>query len=140
GRDSHTRGAGSRPRACRAGKQPGERAMSTGSSAALPAKDDTGGPLYGFGAVPLGDGDTRFRLWAPGAREVALLIRGQEPRPMAATHDGFHELVCHAEAGTVYRFGLPDGSSVPDPASRMQDGDVHDASIVCDPASYSWRF
>ncbi|WP_017522731.1 malto-oligosyltrehalose trehalohydrolase [Pusillimonas noertemannii] len=113
--------------------------MNTGPSAALSRKEDAGGQLYGFGAVPLGGGDTRFRLWAPGAREVALLIRGQEPRPMTATHDGFHELVCQAPAGTLYRFGLPDGSSVPDPASRMQDGDVHDASIVCDSASYSWQ-
>ena len=42
-------------------------------------------------------------------------------------------------AGTRYRYMLQDGTRVPDPASRAQDGDVHGASVVVDPASYRWR-
>ena len=28
---------------------------------------------------------------------------------------------------------------MPDPASRLQAGDVHDTSVVVDPAAYAWR-
>src|SRR4029077_1683134 len=44
-----------------------------------------------------------------------------------------------ARPGSRYHFELPDGSRIPDPASRQQDSDVHDASIVVDPARYRWR-
>lgn len=43
-----------------------------------------------------------------------------------------------ARAGTRYRFRAA-GLSIPDPASRMQAGDVHDWSIVTDPDSYKWK-
>lgn len=93
---------------------------------------------YSFGAVSSGDGRTRFRLWAPDVETVTLQIEGQVSQTLTQLQDGFHELICEAPAGTRYRFGLPDGVSVPDPASRMQDGDVHDASVVCDGGSYDW--
>lgn len=97
------------------------------------------GAIYCFGAVPVSDGKVRFRLWAPGLQSINLLIQGQDPVAMTRFADGFHEVTCHAPAGTRYKFGLPDGTLVPDPASRMQDGDVHDASIVCDSGSYAWQ-
>ncbi len=47
-------------------------------------------------------------------------------------------------AGTRYRYRVepPDGGEpllVPDPASRAQDGDVHDPSIVVDPEAFAGR-
>ena len=42
-------------------------------------------------------------------------------------------------AGTPYRFRLPDGLAVPDPASRWNPDDVHGASRVVDPRAYAWR-
>ena len=47
--------------------------------------------------------------------------------------------VVTAPPGTKYRFRLPDGLPVPDPASRLQAGDVHDESVVVDPATYQWK-
>lgn len=53
--------------------------------------------------------------------------------------DGWHGLICaDAHAGSLYRYRLPDGTLVPDPASRFQPSDVHAASEVMDPAAYRW--
>jgi malto-oligosyltrehalose trehalohydrolase len=53
---------------------------------------------------------------------------------------GWHELITNsARAGTRYRFKLPDGLRVPDPASRYQPADVHGPSEVVDPAAYRWH-
>lgn len=53
--------------------------------------------------------------------------------------DGWFEAEGECGAGTRYRYLLADGRTIPDPASRAQDGDVHSASIVVDPSSYCWR-
>ncbi|MFB2602437.1 malto-oligosyltrehalose trehalohydrolase, partial [Rhizobium phaseoli] len=72
-----------------------------------------------------------FRLWAPLHESVSLRIEGADPRPMEAGEDGWHRcLVADAGAGMRYRFVLPDGLEVPDPASRFQPQDVHGPSEV----------
>ena len=83
---------------------------------------------------------TRFRLWAPAHADIALAIEGRDPLPMAEIGHGWHELVLRdAEPGTRYRFRLPDGLLVPDPASRFQPEDVHGPSEVIDPTDYQWH-
>lgn len=94
---------------------------------------------YSFGAQPDSHSVTRFRFWAPSIDAVNLVLEGSTPQRMQKLDDGFHELVCPAPAGTRYRFALPDGMLVPDPASRLQDGDVHDSSVVCDLHQYGWK-
>ena len=42
-------------------------------------------------------------------------------------------------AGARYRFRLPDGRLLPDPASRFQPEGVHGPSMVVDPAAYAWH-
>ena len=82
---------------------------------------------------------TRFRLWAPAHDTIDLVIEGGAPRAMAPQAEGWHELVVpEAGPGTRYRFGLPDGLRVPDPASRFQPQDVHGPSEVIDPGAYAW--
>lgn len=98
---------------------------------------------YQYGAIPLAGGELRFRLWAPGIKQVWLELQGgcgggQRSIPMQARADGFHELICACPAGTRYKYRLDSGLVVPDPASRLQDGDVHDASIVVDDGAYAW--
>ncbi len=92
-----------------------------------------------FGATLLPDGQTRFRLWAPSSEAVSLDIDGQAPQPMRALEGGWHEATLAAPPGTRYRYRLPDGLAVPDPASRLQAPDVHDPSVVVDPSGYEWR-
>src|ERR1700760_1463070 len=92
-----------------------------------------------FGAELQADGRVRFRLWAPPHGEVQIELDGEAVvmKPVGA---GWHELVTdRAHAGTQYRFVLPDGLRVPDPASRYQPKDVHGPSEVVDPVAYTWR-
>jgi maltooligosyltrehalose trehalohydrolase len=92
-----------------------------------------------WGAEPLAPDRTRFRLWAPDSPEVALVVEGDAPLPMRATGEGWFEAEAPVGAGARYRFRVLDGLLVPDPASRRQDGDVHDPSVVVDPRAYAWR-
>ncbi len=94
-----------------------------------------------FGAELRVDGAVRFRLWAPSRETVHVELDGDGgSHAMRAAEDGWHELVtAAARAGTRYRFIMPDGMRVPDPASRQQAEDVHGASLVVDPAAYNWR-
>ncbi len=90
-----------------------------------------------WGPVLRDDGAT-FRLWAPSARTVALEIDSRAPVPMRAGADGWFTADAPARPGDRYRFRADD-LLVPDPASRAQAGDVHDASVLVDPAAYAWR-
>lgn len=93
-----------------------------------------------FGAELAAGGGARFRIFAPAAREMRLAIAGRDPLKMNADGHGWHELtVPEAVAGTRYRYILPDGTDVPDPASRFQPEDVAGPSEVVDPAQYKWQ-
>ncbi len=98
------------------------------------------------GADLLDSGGVRFRLWAPHCGHITLELEaapdGGAARilSMAADGEGWHECVVpDACAGDRYRFVLPDGRRVPDPASRHQPQDVHGPSEVIDPAAYLWQ-
>ncbi|CAH1654015.1 MULTISPECIES: malto-oligosyltrehalose trehalohydrolase [unclassified Chelatococcus] len=98
---------------------------------------DRFGRTLNFGATVEGN-ETRFKLWAPGAESVDLMIAGRAPQPMAPS-DGWWSGTADVAPGTEYLFRLADGTSVPDPASRAQHGDVHGRSVVIDPRSYRWQ-
>ena len=92
-----------------------------------------------YGARLIAPDRTRFRLWAPGRDAVSVEIEGMPPVPMNRLADGWFEAEAACGAGARYKFRISDDLAVPDPASRAQAGDVHDASIVCDPRSYVWK-
>lgn len=92
-----------------------------------------------WGPEPLAGGGTRFAIWAPGVDALMLEIEGAAPVPMTPEAGGWFAADTDAAPGTQYRFRLPDGTAVPDPASRAQAGDVHGWSVVTDPAAYAWR-
>nr|WP_261335956.1 malto-oligosyltrehalose trehalohydrolase [Rhizobium leguminosarum] len=92
-----------------------------------------------FGPVFTAEG-ILYRLWAPLHESVSLKLEGAPPRPMQASEDGWHRCtVPEADVGTLYRFVLPDGSEVPDPASRFQPQDAHGPSEVVDLSFYRWK-
>ena len=94
-----------------------------------------------FGAEPV-EGGVRFRLWAPDARDVTLLLEGQRNSEVTleGNGDGWREArVAEAMAGTRYRFRIDGDLAVPDPASRFQPQDVHGPSEVIDPLAYEWK-
>ncbi|MCS0494844.1 malto-oligosyltrehalose trehalohydrolase [Ancylobacter sp. MQZ15Z-1] len=104
----------------------------SGSSETTPADTPPPGAPPRFGPLPTAGG-TRFRLWAPDAPAVELLIEGAEPRPMQPTEDGFHVAdVPGAGSGTAYMFRVG-GQDVPDPASHGQREDAEGWSLVPEP-------
>ncbi|MFN3514801.1 MAG: glycogen debranching protein GlgX [Phenylobacterium sp.] len=92
-----------------------------------------------FGATVLEDARTRFRFWAPARRAVMLEVEGLERIPMRSLAGGWFEAEAPCGAGARYRYRLDSGLAVPDPASRRQAGDAHEASVVIDPRAYEWR-
>lgn len=80
----------------------------------------------------------KFRIWAPAAKCVDLLL----DTPQAMTHggDGWYSAeIAGVAAGTRYKFRIDDGIDVPDPASAFQPEDVFGPSEVIDHAAYPWR-
>ncbi len=103
------------------------------------------------GAVLRDDGRAQFSIWAPDADEAWVELAGMAEIPMREGPAGCFSADASVHAGARYRYQLRGkriaeaGSgeageiTVPDPASRGQDGDVHDYSILLDPAGYEWR-
>lgn len=92
-----------------------------------------------FGPKPT-PGGTRFDFWAPDSTDVELLARG-EGLAMRPTGDGWFAAETPLQPGDTYAFRLPDGSVVPDPASRAQRDGVHGPSVVPGPIATdaAWR-
>ena len=92
-----------------------------------------------FGAELQPEG-VRFRIFAPAAQQMLLALEdGGEPLPLNDLGDGWHELVvAGAKAGLRYRYVLPDGTRIADPASRFQPEDVEGPSEVINPAAFPW--
>ncbi len=87
---------------------------------------------------------TVFSVWAPQAREVALVIEDtpHEMRPdssMNQPNGGWWRASVHAAgAGTDYRFSLDGGPALPDPRSPYQPEGVHGPSRVVDHTAFDW--
>ncbi len=84
-------------------------------------------------------GHWHFRLWAPLAERVELVLEDGSSRSLLPTGDGhfggsYHDLA----AGTGYRYRVDGRGPFPDPASRSQPDGVHGASQLVDPHRYSW--
>jgi 1,4-alpha-glucan branching enzyme len=97
-----------------------------------------------FGAELTSDGLVRFRLWAPAAHQVELVLHDNPAQSraleMSAQTNGWFELVTgEAHAGSRYRYCIDGKVEVPDPASRRNPEDVHGLSEVVDPAAFGWE-
>ncbi len=91
-------------------------------------------------APDIKDQSVLFRFWAPLHKNIVLKVDSFEPIEMQAAEDGWHYCdVVGAAKGSLYKFALPDGAEVPDPASRFQPQDVHGPSEVVDLGAYKWR-
>lgn len=97
-------------------------------------------PAFSFGAMPLDSGVTRFRLWAPSAPQgLALEVEGHPPIALRPDADGYAQADVDCPPGARYHYRLDADTTIPDPASRLQAGDVHGDSIVVEPGGYAWR-
>jgi maltooligosyltrehalose trehalohydrolase len=90
-----------------------------------------------FGAEAGPQGVT-FRLWAPAARRVELML--DRAHPMQALPDGWYEAsIAGLAPGALYKYRIDGELEVPDPASHFQPDDVSGPSEVIDHDSFVWR-
>ena len=95
-----------------------------------------------FGAQVLEGGRIRFRLWAPAAKRVDVLLQedGETPLAMEADAAGWYELTTNeARVGELYYYQIDGGRKVPDPASRYNPQGVHGPSQVLEPGQFVWN-
>ncbi|MEA2266928.1 MAG: maltooligosyltrehalose trehalohydrolase [Solirubrobacteraceae bacterium] len=108
-----------------------------------------------LGAVPVGDGETEFRVWAPDARAVAVAAPGAGAAaaggrewPLAEEGLGVYAGRAPVPAGADYWLMLDPKADaaeeggrrrrLPDPASREQARGLRGPSRVLDPGAFAW--
>ncbi len=94
-----------------------------------------------WGAQLRDEGGVRFRLWAPAANEVALLLLDTDERKLTMQPGafGWYEVVAaSASGGSRYVYEIDRQIRVPDPASRFQPEGLDGSSQVVDPYVFSW--
>ncbi|MEA2936477.1 MAG: maltooligosyltrehalose trehalohydrolase, partial [Variibacter sp.] len=80
-----------------------------------------------------------FRVWAPKAKHLVLVVDGREYEPDKETEGYYSALVPSARAGSRYGYRIDDNSRLfPDSASRSQPEGPHEASCVVDPSLFAW--
>ena len=102
------------------------------------------GRRYPIGAEVVGENQTYFRLWAPKAREVDLVL-GHGPNSERTFHSlspesgGYFSGTINVGAGTCYWFRVNGGERLyPDPASRFQPDGPHGPSCIVDSRQFQW--
>lgn len=79
-----------------------------------------------------------FRVWAPRAEAVTLLLAGRE-RPMhPARREYWVAEYDDAAAGDDYAFILDGGEPIPDPRSPWQPDGIHGLSRLVDHEAFEW--
>ena len=96
--------------------------------------------------LPIGadvtENGTDFRVWAPNAKNVDLVIEGPATSSHTLEAEGegyFSGLVKGARAGMRYRYRLDRADVLfPDLASRYQPDGPHGSSMIVDPQDFVW--
>ncbi len=99
---------------------------------------------YPIGAELIGPDQTHFRVWAPKAQLVDLVLEesaGKKPRrifhALDAEQGGYFSGHANARVGTRYWFRV-NNNLYPDPASRFQPDGPHGPSSIVDPTQFRW--
>src|SRR6266516_5737245 len=99
---------------------------------------------YPIGAEVVVEKQTHFRVWAPKARELDLVVE-QGPHskrtfhPLIAEPSGYFSGVINAGVHTRYWFRVNGGENFyPDPTSRFQPDGPHGPSCIVDPKQFEW--
>ena len=97
-----------------------------------------------IGAEVIGKDETHFRLWAPKARQLDLVVERtagskRTIHPLTAEADGYFSGIANIGAGTRYWFRVNSSEKFyPDPASRFQPDGPHGPSCIVDPRQFPW--
>ena len=101
---------------------------------------------YPIGAEIISENETHFRVWAPKANMLEVVLESSTDRntdrtfhSLAREQDGYFSGTVSCGAGARYRFRLNgSGDFHPDPASRFQPEGPHGSSYVVDPFAFKW--
>jgi maltooligosyltrehalose trehalohydrolase len=101
---------------------------------------------YPIGGELIGENKTHFRVWAPKAQQVDLVLEESVAKnakrtfhPLKAEKDGYFSGTADAGASACYRFRVNTADNFyPDPASRFQPDGPHGSSCVVDPTTFQW--
>src|SRR5262245_53045155 len=88
------------------------------------------------------NGAVRWRVWAPRARRVELVLIDPDSRRVRTMRDAGQGYFGHEEAGVTegqrYAYRLDGGPERPDPCSLWQPGGPHGPSAVVVPGRFAW--
>src|SRR5438445_6602026 len=101
---------------------------------------------YPIGAELIGENETHFRVWAPKAQHVDLVLEESAAKnakrtfhSLEAEEGGYFSGVANVGAGAYYRFRVNNAENFhPDPASRFQPDGPHGSSCIVDPMKFQW--
>jgi maltooligosyltrehalose trehalohydrolase len=88
--------------------------------------------------IRLKNNKAQVNLWAPLAKEVALVVSPSLELPLTRSGEGYWSLLSdELQEGDRYRFRI-DNKEYPDPASLSQPGGVHGPSEIINLDSFQW--
>ena len=97
---------------------------------------------FDLGANVLKDDGTRFRVWAPKAESMnVLILSGKSAGTIAMQQEekGYYSVTIPGVSdGDRYLYQPGGRPAFPDPVSRFQPDGVHEASQVVDPKLFNW--
>ena len=101
---------------------------------------------YPIGAELIGANETSFRVWAPKATRVDVVLEESAAknvsrtfRPLQREDDGYFSGSAEGGGGDCYRFRVDNAEHFhPDPASRFQPDGPHGSSRIVDPTTFRW--
>jgi maltooligosyltrehalose trehalohydrolase len=101
---------------------------------------------YPIGAEIISRNETHFRVWAPKANMLDVVLESSAERSAERTfhcltreRDGYFSGTVTCGVGARYRFRLNRSENFhPDPASRFQPEGPHGSSYVVDPFAFKW--
>ena len=107
-------------------------------------------PLYKYRGAQVEHGKTTFRVYAPHAKSVSLLLTSEKAHhqfQMVKNHEGVWEISCpHARAGHTYLFSVQEANGKKmlrtDPfsfATKYIETARRVESVVVDPKAYRWQ-
>src|SRR5260370_23137549 len=100
---------------------------------------------YPIGAELIGPNRTHFRIWAPKAQSVDVVLEESAKKdakrtfhPLQREEGGYFSGSANVGAGALYRFRVNNAEHFhPDPASRFQPHRPHGSSSIIDPAQFA---
>ena len=101
---------------------------------------------YPIGAELIGPNETHFRVWAPKAQHVDLVLEESIAKyakrtfhPLQREEGGYFSGSADTGAGAHYRFRVNNAEHFhPDPDSRFQPDGPHGSSCIVDPTRFRW--